>query len=67
MTGEAAALVNHGQLGVASVFERGQGNVSAREFVVAAAAESGDVTRRAAFPIDGGIFPVRVVSPAPGV
>ena len=67
VAGEAAALVDHGEFRVASVFELRQRNVGTRKLVVAAAAEISDVASRAAFAVNGGVLAVSVVSPAPGV
>ena len=67
MTGEAAAVVHHGELGVPTIFERRQGDVTPRQLVVAAAAEIGHMAGGAAFAINRSIFAVSVVSPASGV
>ena len=63
MTGKTTALVDHGQLGVASVLERGQWDVAAWQFVVAPTAEVGYVAGGAALAVDSGVLAVNVISP----
>lgn len=43
MAGQTAAFIEHGELRVASVFERWKWDVRARQLIVAAAAEIRDV------------------------
>ena len=67
VAGETTALVDHGQLGMASVNEGRQWDVSTRQFVVASATEIGGVTGSAAFAIHCGVLTVNVVAPSASV
>jgi len=64
MTGEAATLVLHRQLRMASVLEQRQWDMAARQLIMAPAAEIGHVAGGAVLAIDGGVLAVQIISPS---